>query len=172
VEIHNVYWTRYGKWSNDEFIDIIIESMIENPDLDVFMESSGGGILTHQHLVKKIREVSAKLMKEGKKPISAARVKLFNPKTKISKNQKLERYCDRVRNRQVRFVKGGAGHDQTQKETLAFHPEKDSKEDDCMETIANVVVNEFVRPKVIKKETPIVVSERRGHPSNRGRWRI
>lgn len=172
VEIHNVYWTRFGKWSNDDFVDEIIQAMLDNPTLDVFMESSGGGILTDQNLKKKIREVNAKLMKDGKKPISAARVHLFNPKTKISKNQKLERYCDRVRNRQVRFVKGGSGHEQTHKETLAFHPEKDSKEDDCMESIANVVVNEFVRPKIIKKETPIVVSERRGPPSNRGRWRI
>lgn len=173
VEIHNVYWTRYGKWSNDEFVDQIIQAMLENPELDVYMESSGGGILTEQNLKKKIREVNAKLIKEGKKIISHAKVHLFNPKTKISKNQKIERYCDRVRNRQVRFVIGGGGHDQTQKETLAFHPEKDSKEDDCMETIANVIVNEFVKPKIIKDKAPIKIADRKSemNPSRRA-WRI
>lgn len=173
VEIHNVYWTRYGKWSNDEFVDQIIQAMLENPELDVYMESSGGGILTEQNLKKKIREVNAKLIKEGKKIISHAKVHLFNPKTKISKNQKIERYCDRVRNRQVRFVIGGAGHEQTQKETLAFHPEKDSKEDDCMETIANVIVNEFVKAKIIKDKTPIKIADRKNEMNqSRRAWRI
>lgn len=173
VEIHNVYWTRFGKWSNDDFISQIIQAMIENPDLDVYMESSGGGILTHQHLVKKIREVNAKLMKEGKKPLSAARVKLFNPKTKISKNQKLERYCDRVRNRQVRFVIGGEGHGQTHKETLAFHPEKDSKEDDCMETVANVIVNEWVKPVIIKTPEAVTIPDTiRRNTKQHGKYRV
>lgn len=173
IEIHNIYWTRYGKWDNDTFVSHIIEAMIENPELNVYMESSGGGILTEQNLKKKIREVNAKLIKDGKKPINAARVHLFNPKTKISKNQKIERLCDRVRNHQVRFVIGGSGHDQTQTEILAFHPEKDSKQDDCMETIANVVVNEFIKPKIIKEKEAITIARPvNNHLPRYGKYRV
>jgi len=173
IAIWNVYWTKFGKWSNNDFIDHIIQVMIENTSINVYMESSGGGILTHQHLVEKLRAVNAKLIDNGQKPISPARLILFNPKTKISKNQKLEKFCDRVRNRQVRFVIGGEGHHQTQKELLGFHPEKESKEDDCMESIANVCVNEFVKPKIIKpKETITIARPTNNNMPRYGKYRI
>ena len=101
--------------------------MIENSGVPVFMESSGGGIITEQYLKKEIQKVNYKLKTEGKS-ILTNRVTLFNPKTKISKNQKIDQSITCLQNHQIRFVVGGHGQEQVKKEYLGFHPEKDSKE--------------------------------------------
>lgn len=160
IELFNVYGTWYGKWSNEEFVIQIINVMIEYPDADVYMESSGGGIITEQYLKKEIQKVNYKLKSEGK-PIITNRVHLFNPKTKISKNQKIDQSVTCLRNHQIRFVVGADGQEQVKKEYKGFNPEKDSKEDDCMETIANVVVNQFVKPKQPSVKTTVEVSRMR-----------
>jgi len=172
IELFNVYGTWFGKWTNDEFIDQIITVMIENLGVPVFMESSGGGIITEQNLRKKLKEVNAQRKQDGK-PIITNKITLFNPKTSISKNQKIENSIDvYLKNRQIRFVKGGAGQEQVKKEYKAFHPERDSKEDDCIETIANVVVNDFVVAKRTKQtEKQTITLENRARQNNTS-WRI
>jgi len=172
IELFNVYGTWFGKWTNDEFVNQIITVMMDNPRVPVFMESSGGGILTEQNLVKKVRIVNAQRKLDGK-PIITNSIKLFNPKTSISKNLKIQ---DSVENylwsHQIRFVIGGTGQEQVKKEYKGFHPEKDSKEDDCIETIANVVVNDFIVPKAPKKsKTTIRMGNKRQKPKT-GAWRI
>lgn len=171
MELFNVYGTWFGKWSNEEFISQIIEVMLNNPSVPVFMESSGGGIITEQYLKKEIQRVNYRLKSEGK-AIITNRVVLFNPKTKISKNQKIEQSVACLRNHQIRFVVGADGAEQVKKEYLGFHPEKDSKEDDCMETIANVVVNSFVSAKSSRKKTATTSSFGRNKHTQRNRWRI
>lgn len=159
MELFNVYGTWFGKWSNEEFIKQIIEVMSNNPHIPVFMESSGGGIITEQYLKKEIQRVNYQLKSEGK-AILTNRVVLFNPKTKISKNQKIDQSITCLKNHQIRFVRGGAGQEQVKMEYKGFHPEKDSKQDDCMESIANVIVNGFVPAKTSKKNTsPITVNK-------------
>jgi len=172
IELFNVYGTWFGKWGNEEFIEQIIQVMIENSGVPVFMESSGGGIITEQYLKKEIQKVNYKLKTEGKS-ILTNRVTLFNPKTKISKNQKIDQSITCLQNHQIRFVVGGHGQEQVKKEYLGFHPEKDSKEDDCMETIANVVVNNFVSPKTKPKDKTINnPSVMRNFTQRRIGWRI
>jgi hypothetical protein len=173
IELYNVYGTWFGKWTNDEFVDHIISVMEDNPRVPVFMESSGGGILTEQNLRKKIKEVNAERKQQGK-PILTNKVTLFNPKTSISKNQKIEDSIDSyLKNHQIRFVIGGAGQEQVKKEYKAFHPEKDSKEDDCMETIANVVVNDFIVAKrPVKPKTTVSVNIRQNTQTKSKSWRI
>lgn len=172
IELYNVYGTWFGKWKNDEFVDQIITIMIDNPRVPVFMESSGGGILTEQNLKNKIKNVNAD-RKQKSKPIITNKVILFNPKTSISKNQKIEDSIDTyLKEHQIRFVKGGPGQEQVKKEYKAFHPERDSKEDDCIETIANVVINDFVKPKRYSKpKAPAQVNSPRS-VSPQGKWRI
>lgn len=172
IELFNVYGTWFGKWSNEEFIIQIIQVMMLFPHVPVFMESSGGGIITEQYLRKEIQKVNYKLKSEGK-PILTNRIVLFNPKTKISKNQKIDQSVTALKNHQIRFVVGAVGVDQVKKEYKGFHPEKDSKEDDCMETIANVVVNNFVSAKTIKKDVTVRVPDvRRNLGYSKKRWRI
>jgi len=147
--------------------------MIDNPRVPVFMESSGGGILTEQNLTKKLKEVNAQRKLDGK-PIITNKVTLFNPKTSISKNLKIQNSIDiYLKHHQIRFVIGGIGQDQVKKEYKGFHPEKDSKEDDCMETIANVVINDFIKPKSPKKVSKTITM---GNLQSRNRtslgWRI
>lgn len=156
IEIFNIYGTWFGKWDNNEFIKQIIQVMSDNPNVPVFMESSGGGILTEQYLKKEIQRVNYKLKTEGK-PMLFNRINIFNPNAKISKNQKIEKSIDALRNHQIRFVVGGAGQEQVMKEYRGFHPEKDSKQDDCIETIANVFMNKFVVAKTPKKNTTISI---------------
>jgi len=173
IELFNVYGTWFGKWTNDEFVDHIITVMIDNPRVPVFMESSGGGILTEQNLVNKIKEVNAQRKTDGK-AIITNKITLFNPKTSISKNLKIQDSIDTyLKQHQIRFVIGGTGQEQVKKEYKGFHPEKDSKEDDCMETIANVVINDFIKPKVKKKNTTVKIADN-SNPRNRGKksWRI
>lgn len=174
IELFNVYGTWYGKWKNDEFVDRIITIMIDNPRVPVFMESSGGGILTEQNLRKKLKEVNAQRKQEGK-DIVTNKIVLFNPKTSISKNQKLEDSIDNyLRQHQIRFVIGGAGQGQVKQEYKGFHPEKDSKEDDCIETIANVVVNDFVVAKRPKQNKTVTVNRKTlsSRFGNSKGWRI
>ncbi|MDQ7067751.1 MAG: hypothetical protein Q9M40_07150 [Sulfurimonas sp.] len=171
IELFNVYGTWFGKWSNEEFIRQIIEVMMNNQGVPVFMESSGGGIITEQYLKKEIQRVNYRLKSEGK-PILTNRVVLFNPKTKISKNQKIDQSITCLKNHQIRFVVGGVGAEQVKIEFLGFHPEKDSKQDDCMETIANVVVNAFVSAKSTKKKTSSIVSNVRRNIHRGNSWRI
>jgi len=171
IELFNVYGTWFGKWSNDEFVSQIISVMIANPRVPVFMESSGGGIITDQYLRKKVQEVNYEL-KSDDKPILINKITLFNPKTKISKNQKIDQSVTCLKNHQIRFLVGAVGREQVKLEYKAFHPEKDSKEDDCMETIANVVVNNFVSPKRAKKPKDVTVDIRKNKNRARGAWRI
>jgi hypothetical protein len=174
IELYNVYGTWHGKWKNEDFIDQIITVMIDNPGVPVFMESSGGGILTEQYLKKKIAVVNTERKQEGL-AIITNRVKLFTPKTTISKNLKIDASIDPyLRNHQIRFVIGGNGQEQVKKEYEAFHPEKDSKEDNCIETIANVVVNDFIVPKPAKAPKKEAVQMERRAPLGRsgGRWRV
>jgi len=171
IELFNVYGTWFGKWSNDEFINHIISVMIENLGVPVFMESSGGGIITEQYLKKKIQQVNAERKSEGL-PIITNKVILFNPKTKISKNQKIDQSVTCLKNHQIRFLVGANGEEQVKKEYKGFNPEKDSKEDDCMETIANVVVNNFVIPKRAKKIKNTTIDVRTQKKRGSGSWRI
>lgn len=174
IELYNVYGTWYGKWTNDYFVSQIITVMADNPGVPVFMESSGGGILTNQNLVKELKKVNAKRKQEGK-PIINNRITIFNPKTSISKNQKIDdSIVSYLRNHQIRFVIGGPGQEQVKKEYKAFHPERDSKEDDCMETIANVVVNDFIVPKPVKKQAKgaITMATERPRVPKHGKYRI
>jgi hypothetical protein len=172
IELFNVYGTWFGKWSNEDFVKEILQVMMNNPSVPVFMESSGGGIITDQYLRKEIQVMNAKLKLEGKSIITN-RVVLFNPKTSISKNQKIDQAVTCLKNKQIRFVIGGAGQEQVKLEFKGFHPEKDSKADDCMETIANVVVNNFVHAKTAKKSSTVSMgrnSELRN--TQRKGWRI
>lgn len=172
IELFNVYGTWFGKWDNDEFVKQIITVMIANPRAPVFMESSGGGIITHQNLVKALKVVNAKRKQEGL-PIITNRITIFNPKTSISKNQKIDdSIVTYLKNHQIRFVIGGTGQEQVKKEYKGFHPEKDSKEDDCIETIANVVVNDFILPKKPKKKTTVSVAMHRPNQRNHGKYKI
>ncbi|MBE0498589.1 MAG: hypothetical protein IBX43_05030 [Campylobacterales bacterium] len=172
IELFNVYGTWYGKWSNEEFVRQIIEVMITNPGVPVFMESSGGGIITDQYLKKEIQKVNYQLKLDGR-AIITNRVTLFNPKTKISKNQKIDQSVTCLKNHQIRFVVGGEGQEQVKLEYRGFHPEKDSKADDCMETIANVVVNAFVTAKAPSKNKTVSMGRddvRKGR--NKTSWRL
>jgi hypothetical protein len=174
IELYNVYGTWYGKWENSEFVDRIITVMIDNPRVPVFMESSGGGILTEQNLKKKIAEVNAERKQKGLEIITN-KVTLFNPKTSISKNQKIDDSISvYLKNHQIRFVLGGPGQEQVKTEYEAFHPEKDSKEDDCMETIANVCVNDFIVPKPPKKHKaePVRMGGDMPRGKRKAKWRM
>lgn len=172
TELFNVYGTWYGKWSNEDFIKEIIQVLISYPAVPVFMESSGGGIITKQYLDKEIQRVNYQLKLEGK-AIITNRIVLFNPKTSISKNQKIDQSVTCLKNRQIRFVVGAHGIDQVKSEYKGFHPEKDSKEDDCMETIANVVVNDFVSAKIIKSDNAITMAtHQEGRNMPKLGWRI
>lgn len=163
IELYNVYGTWYGKWSNDKFTDMIITIMADNLGVPVFMESSGGGIITEQNLRLKLPKVNAKRKQDGL-PHITNKISLFNPKTSISKNQKLDNSISvYLKNHQIRFVIGGTGQDQVEREWEMFHPERDSKEDDCIETIANVTENNLIKPKVIKEAKPINIP----HPSKK-----
>ena len=65
--------------------------------------------------------------------------------------------------------------EQVKKECKAFHPDKDSKEDDCFEVVANGVVLDKLKPKskVIKSNNPIKISNHSDFPRNtRGGWKI
>lgn len=172
IELFNVYGTWYGKWNNKDFIKNIIEVMMLYPGVPVFMESSGGGIITEQYLKDEIQRVNYKLKSEGK-DILINKIHLFNPKTKISKNQKIDQSVTCLKNHQIRFVAGAHGTEQVKKEYKGFHPEKDSKEDDCMETVANVVVNQFVKAKPSKKVKTIEYAKNRTSIKRRhGAYRI
>jgi len=172
IELFNIYGTWYGKWTNDDFIDEIITVMVDNLGVPVFMESSGGGIITEQNLKKRLKEVNSQ-RKQEHKPIITNKITIFNPKTSISKNQKIENSIDTyLKNNQIRFVKGGAGQEQVKKEYKAFLPEKDSKQDDCIETIANVVINDFIVAKrEVVKKTNIQIGSSSRNKNNRS-WRI
>lgn len=175
IELFNVYGTWFGLWTNDDFVDHIITVMIDNPRVPVFMESSGGGILTEQNLRKKIKEVNAQRKQDGL-PILTNKITLFNPKTSISKNLKIQDSIDTyLKNNQIRFVKGGTGQKQVKKEYKGFHPERDSKQDDCIETIANVVVNDFVvakRPVQSKGTSSNTPYNPNRNMSAQGKWQI
>lgn len=172
IELFNIYGTWFGKWSNAIFVNQIIEVMINNPSVPVFIETSGGGIITEQYLKKQIQIVNYRLKSEGK-PTITNRVVMFSPKTKISKNQKIDQSITYLKNHQIRFVGGGVGQEQVKKEYKGFHPEKDSKEDDCIDGIASVIINNFITPKSPPKpKTTISMGDPRRRNQNRGKYRI
>ncbi len=166
IELYNLYDVLFGKWDNESFCEKIIEVMIKYKDADVYMESSGGGIITEQYLRKKIAQTNALLKSQGKPPITN-RIIVFNPATKISKNQKIDQSITCLKNGQLRFINGSSGIEQVKKEYKAFNPEKDSKEDDCMDAISNVVVSPWGKPKVNIKKTTI-----KRKPKKIKTWRI
>lgn len=168
IELFNVYSMLYGKWDNETFCDKILEVMMANADADVYIESGGGGIITEQYLRKKVAIVNAKRKQEGKS-ILTNRIVLYSPKTKISKNQKIDQSITCLKNGQIRFLQNAPGIEQVRKEYKAFNPERDSKEDDCIDVISSAVVNEWCKAKIItppKNSLPI-------KPKNlQAKWRI
>ncbi len=118
----------FGIWTNKVFCREIINLMIVYPDIPVWIEDAGGGILTHQNLIEELAIVNQELKEQGKPPISASRIRLFTPSKKISKNQKLDYTTAYWKNHQIRFRVGANGIEQVKKECKAFHPDKDSKE--------------------------------------------
>ncbi len=147
IELFTVHDVYYGVWSNEVFVDNIIECMIEYPKIPVFIEDAGGGIITEQYLKKKLAVVNYELKKEGKEPISTGRINMFTPLKKVSKNQKIDNTTAYWKNHQIRWKRGANGIEQVEKEAKAFHPDKDSKEDDCLEVVANGVTLNLLKPK-------------------------
>jgi hypothetical protein len=144
------------------------------PDIPVWIEDAGGGILTHQNLLEEIAIVNQELKELGKPLISASRIRLFTPSKKISKNQKLDYTTAYWKNHQIRFRVGANGVEQVKKECKAFHPDKDSKEDDCFEVVANGVVLDKLKPKItqIKKNNPIKIGKNDFPKKQSGGWRF
>jgi len=152
--VHDIY---FGIWSNKDFCKEIINAMIKYPKIPVFLEDAGGGILTHQNLIEELAIVNYELKNKGLEILNSSRIKLFSPAKKISKNQKIDNTTSYWKNHQIRFKVGASGIEQVKKEAKAFHPEKDSKEDDCLEVVANAVVTDMLKPK-IKQEKKQAVS--------------
>jgi hypothetical protein len=171
-ELFNVYGTWFGKWDNKTFIKHIIEVMMEYNGVPVFIENSGGGIITEQYLKDEVARVNYQLKQDGK-PILTNSIKLFSPKTSISKNQKIDQSITVLKEHRTRWVVGANGIEQCKKEYKGFHPEKDSKEDDCIETIANVVINDFIVAKAPpKSESPITINRNnpQGFGGSHNKW--
>ncbi len=175
IPLYTVHDVWFGIWTNKVFCKEIINAMIVYPNIPVYIEDAGGGILTHQNLMEELAIVNQELKELGKPLISSGRINLFTPSKKISKNQKLDYTTTYWKNHQIRFRVGANGVEQVKKECKAFHPDKDSKEDDCFEVVANGVVLDKLKPKskVIKSNNPIKISNHSDFPRNtRGGWKI
>lgn len=174
IPLYTVHDVHFGIWTNKVFCREIINLMIVYPDIPVWIEDAGGGILTHQNLIEELAIVNQELKEQGKHPISASRIRLFTPSKKISKNQKLDYTTAYWKNHQIRFRVGANGVEQVKKECKAFHPDKDSKEDDCFEVVANGVVMDKLKPKIpqIKNKNPITMAKSDFPKSQRAGWRF
>lgn len=174
IPLYTVHDVHFGIWTNKVFCREIINLMIVYPDIPVWIEDAGGGILTHQNLIEELAIVNQELKEQGKLPISASRIKLFTPSKKISKNQKLDYTTAYWKNHQIRFRVGANGIEQVKKECKAFHPDKDSKEDDCFEVVANGVVMDKLKPKIpqIKNKNPITMAKSDFPTKQKGGWRF
>lgn len=166
IELFNVYSMLYGKWTMDVTCDNIIEVMIANVDANVYIENGGGGILIEQRLKQKVAQTNA-LRKQKGKPALVNRIIVYTTQTKISKNQKIDAGVECLKNGQIRFLRNAPGTQQIKKEYKAFHPEKDSKEDDCIDVIGSAVVNEWCKPKIATKIKKPSIPKK-----CEGKWRI
>lgn len=174
IPLYTVHDIWFGIWTNKVFVREIINAMIEYPLIPVWIEDAGGGILTHQNLIIELAIVNQELKEQGKDLISASRIHLFTPQKKVSKNQKIDNTTSYWKNHQIRFRVGANGIEQVKKEAKAFHPDKDSKQDDCIEVVSNGVVLDKLKPKVKKlKRQAIRVANNSEipRPSKRG-WRL
>jgi len=174
IPLYTVHDVWFGIWTNKDFVREIINAMIEYPKIPVFIEDAGGGILTHQNLIIELAIVNQELKEMGKDLISASRIHLFTPQKKVSKNQKLDNTTSFWKNHQIRFLVGANGIEQVKKEAKAFHPDKDSKQDDCFEVVANAVALDLLKPKpkIIKKQA-IKLASNSEIPRERKRgWKI
>lgn len=174
IPLYTVYDVFYGKWTNKVFCKEIINAMLKYESAKVYIEDAGGGILTHQNLIEELASVNYELKEMGRNQISTSRIELFSPSKKISKNQKLDYTTAYWKNHQIRFKVGANGIEQVKKECRAFDPNKDSKEDDCFEVIANAVVLDKLKPKKKREEqTKSVIKERNSFiKSSYQTWRI
>lgn len=174
IALYTVHDVWLGKWTNKIFVREIINAMITYPKIPVYIEDAGGGILTHQNLIEELAIVNQELKELGKELISASRIHLFTPAKKVSKNQKLDYTTAYWKNHQIRFRVGANGVEQVKKECKAFHPDKDSKEDDCFEVVANGVVLDKLKPKPIKQKNnnPIRVAKSEFPKNQRGGWKF
>lgn len=175
IPLYTVHDVWFGIWTNKVFCKEIINAMVTYPKIPVYIEDAGGGILTHQNLIEELAIVNQELKELGKDLISASRIHLFTPSKKISKNQKLDYTTAYWKNHQIRFRVGANGIEQVKKECKAFHPDKDSKEDDCFEVVANGVVMDKLKPKIpqIKKSNnPITMAKSDFPTKQKGGWRF
>lgn len=175
IPLYTVHDIWFGVWNNKIFCKEIINAMITYPKIPVYIEDAGGGILTHQNLIIELAIVNQELKELGKDLISASRIHLFTPSKKISKNQKLDETTSFWKNHQIRFRVGANGVEQVKKECKAFHPEKDSKEDDCFEVVANGVVMDKLKPKIAQlknSNSPIKIASKDFPIKQRGGWRF
>ena len=179
IELYTVHGVWYGIWDNKTFVNEIIEIMLRFPKIPVFIEDAGGGIITEQYLRTRIAEVNAELKEQGKEPLSTGRIKMFTPRKKVTKNQKIDYTTAYWQNHQIRFLVGAEGVEQVKIEAKGFHPDKDSKEDDCLEVVSNGVGLDLLKPKPYreKKKEAVSVAKKKmpmngGRGMNKRKWNI
>jgi hypothetical protein len=150
-ELYVVYDVLFGIWRLDEFVSNILETMAKFNNAKVLIESSGGGILVNQELKKQIPIYNQKL-KAKNLPILTNYIKEFSPKRSISKNQKIQALEPYFFNHQIKFLVNLKGVEQLKKELKSFMPDRDSKQDDCMDCLATVVTSDFTSAKKEKSK--------------------
>jgi hypothetical protein len=175
IDVYNIYECRYGKWENEVFIDNIIEMMIASPGVQFFMEKGGGGIITQQYLKKKIAKINQDRKNIGQAPIMNI-LTMVEADRKVSKLQRIGYSIDMLKNSQIRFLRDCNGQEQIKKEWEAYRPDKDAKEDNCMECVANVCYYQPIKPiskqKKINHNNDPVAQRRMNAKGFRSGWRV
>jgi hypothetical protein len=171
LELIIVHDVKYGTWTMSDFIENIIDTMIQYPSSAFFIELSGGGILVHQELSKEIIRKNV-ILKEQKREVIKNRVVTYSPKRAIKKNEKLQAMQPYFKSHQIKFKRGASGIDQLKKELRSFNPNKDSPKDDCMECLAESITNEKIIGKKPKKIKQKIARRHELRSSSSTVWRI
>ncbi len=161
---------RVGRWDIYSFCENIIDVGVNYPDAMFLIEKAGGGITLSKILPKEILIYNAKAQSEGRNQFINS-IKYFSPDNKISKNAIINLMQFPFEAHYIYINKFGNHKfmEQLEKELDRYSPERDNKEDNCIDVVSKSF---FLKECVAKKELPPKPKPHRKSYSQKTKWRM
>ena len=141
-----------GVWDEEAVCARIVEMLLKYRNAQCFIEGTGGGILIHRILQKKILETNQILKARGEALLSNQCLTYPTIK-KITKMQKISALKPYLNTGYLRHLSTASGIEKLKAQMRAFNPEKPHRKNDCIDALASAVhLSECIPPPAQSKK--------------------
>ena len=141
-----------GVWDEEGVCARIVEMLLKYRNAQCFIEGTGGGIIIHRILQKKILETNQILKARGEALLSNQCLTYPTIK-KITKMQKISALKPYLNTGYLRHLSTASGIEKLKAQMRAFNPEKPHRKNDCIDALASAVhLSECIPPPAQSKK--------------------